>query len=197
MTMDEFERLTGFHPTLPHYEEIEKRYMAFNGDKQAFCMAYKDNKDGMADSIARAAFMKELNEKQILYKQIGEKDKEIECLRRKLEREQEWKPYESDHNVKQADYERLASSVPGCARYMTDEEAIEWICSEFDFSPSKIAIIHEIDEEEINRHRQCRKTGKKIDRRPVYCATDYHYIRFNTSRWCYEVWNGQLRPFYC
>jgi hypothetical protein len=80
---------------------------------------------------------------------------------------------------------------------MTDEEAIEWICSEFDFDPSKITIIHEIDAEEANRHHQCRKTGAKIDRRPIYCATDYHYIRFNTSRWYYEVWNDQLRPFYC
>ena len=80
---------------------------------------------------------------------------------------------------------------------MTDDEAIHWICDEFDFDPSKITIIHEIDEYEINRHRQLRKTGRKIDRRPVYCATDYHYIRFNTSRWYYEVWNDQLRPFYC
>jgi hypothetical protein len=58
--------------------------------------------------------------------------------------------------------------------------------SEFDFDPSKVTILHEIDEYEINRHRQLSRTGKKIDRRPVYCATDYHYIRFNTSRFYYE-----------
>ena len=79
---------------------------------------------------------------------------------------------------------------------MTDEEAKDWICSEFDFDRDKIIILHEIDEYEINRHRQLRKTGRKIDRRPVYCATDYHYIRFNTSRWYYEVWNDTLCPFY-
>ena len=81
---------------------------------------------------------------------------------------------------------------------MTDDEAIHWICDEFDFDPSEITIIHEIDEYEINRHRQLRKTGRKIDRRPVYCATDYHYIRFNVGRgaWQWEAWNGQIRPFW-
>lgn len=125
-----------------------------------------------------------------------EQDRSAKLLER-LDREQEWKPYESDRNVKQADYERLARSVPNGAHYMTDDEAKDWICSEFDFDRDKITIIHEIDEEEVNRHHQCRSTGKKLDRRPVYCATDYHYIRFNTSHWYYEVWNDSLRPFYC
>ena len=82
---------------------------------------------------------------------------------------------------------------------MTDAEALDWICSEFSFDRSKVTILHEIDEYEVNRHNQLRRTGKKIDRRPVYCATDYHYIRFNVGRstsWMWEAWNGQLRPFY-
>lgn len=123
--------------------------------------------------------------------------KKVSKLEAALEKEQEWKIYESTRNVKQSEYERLASSVPNGAHYMTDDEAKDWICSEFDFDRDKITIIHEIDEEEVNRHHQCRRTGKKIDRRPVYCATDYHYIRFNTSHWYYEVWNGSLCPFYC
>ena len=110
-----------------------------------------------------------------------------------------WKPYEMRENVTQADYAKLAEGAENgnCSYYMTDEEAKDWICSEFDFDRSKITILHEVDEWEINRHGQLRKTGKKIDRRPVYCATDYHYIRFNTSRWYYEVWNDMLRPYYC
>jgi len=122
--------------------------------------------------------------------------KKVSKLEAALEKEQEWKIYESDRNVKQAEYERLASSVPHGAHYMTDDEAKDWICREFDFDRDKVIIIHEIDEYEINRHRQLRKTDRKIDRRPVYCATDYHYIRFNTSHWYYEVWNDTLRPFY-
>lgn len=107
MMREEFEKRTGFYPSQSLYEIIEKHYTEFDGDKDAFCKAYKKDADGLATKIQ-----------------------------------------------------------------------------------------HEIDEYEINRHHQLRKTGKKIDRRPVYCATDYHYIRFNTSRWYYEVWNDQLRPFY-
>lgn len=138
----------------------------------------------------------EADNKRLLELVEKEQDRSAQLFQR-LDREQEWQPYESDRNVKQADYERLASGVPNGAHYMTEEEAKDWICSEFDFDRDKITIIHEIDEEEINRHYQCRKTGRKIDRRPVYCATDYHYIRFNTSRWYYEVWNDTLCPFYC
>ncbi len=67
---------------------------------------------------------------------------------------------------------------------MTDDEAIRWICDEFDFDPSKITILHEIDEYEVNRHHRLRKTGRKIDRRPVYCATDYHYHELDSGRRC-------------
>ena len=139
MMIEEFEKRTGFYPTLVQYEAIERAYMDFDGDKDAFCKAYKKNAD-------------------------------------------------------------LAESVPGgAARYMTNAEALDWICSEFGFDRSKVTILHEIDEYEVNRHHQLRRTGKKIDRRPVYCATDYHYIWFNVGRgngWMWEAWNGQLRPFY-
>lgn len=132
-------------------------------------------------------------------KELAARDRRIEELTEKLDKELEWKPYEDNENVSQADYEKLAAGADTgrCSHYMTDEEATRWICDEFDFDPAKITIVHEIDEYEVNRHWQLRKTGKKIDRRPVYCATDYHYIRFNASRWFYEIWNGQLRPFYC
>ena len=112
----------------------------------------------------------------------------------------EFRSYEDTHNITQEQYADLAESVPGgAARYMTDAEALDWICSEFGFDRSKVTILHEIDEYEVNRHHQLRRTGKKVDRRPIYCATDYHYIRFNVGRgtgWMWEAWNGQLRPFY-
>ena len=129
--------------------------------------------------------------------EITRRDIEIERLKKELEREQEWKPYEDTHNITQEQYTGLAESVPGgAAHYMTDAEALDWVCSEFGFDRSKVMILHEIDEYEINRNHQLRRTGKKIDRRPVYCATDYHYIRFNVGRNWWECWNGQLRPFY-
>lgn len=198
MMREEFERLTGFYPTSDLYAAIEVAYMDFEGDKTEFCKAYAANKDGMAEAIQRAVDMAILKAGQEHTTELTRRDIQIAKLEKELEREKEWKPHEISGNVPQADYERLAQGAESgrCSHYMTDAEAIAWICDEFDFDPSKITILHEIDEYEINRHQQLRKTGRKIDRRPVYCATDYHYIRFNTSRWFYEVWNGSLRPFY-
>lgn len=205
MMREEFEQRTGFLPSMSLYEVIEKYYTSFGGDQALFCKAYTENADGLASQIQHEADMQRVysqkeNEKVIgnFKSQIAELEKVLESMKKALEREQEWKPYEIKQNVAQADYEKLAHGADAgrCCHYMTDREAIEWICEEFDFNPSKITIIHEIDEYEINRHNQLRRTGRKIDRRPVYCASDYHYIRFNTSHWYYEVWNGQLRPFY-
>lgn len=196
MMIEEFESRTGFYPSQDFYSFIEDAYTESDLDKDAFCKAYLKNDGGIAEKIQNKVNMANFKEGREHTAGITRRGIEIERLKKELEREQEWKPYESNHNVKQADYERLASSVPNGAHYMTDEEAKDWICDEFDFDRSKITILHEIEEEEVNRHRQCRKTGRKIDRRPIYCATDYHYIRFNTSRWYYEVWNDSLCPFY-
>lgn len=200
MMIQEFESRTGFYPSQDLYSFIEAAYMESNLDKDTFCKAFVENENGMAEAIARKASIIKIiasdkAEKESSVK-VSELEKQVERLKAQIDREQEWKPYESDRNVKQADYERLASSVPNGAHYMTDEEAKDWICDEFDFDRSKTTILHEVDEEEVNRHHQCRKTGRKLDRRPVYCATDYHYIRFNTRNWYYEVWNDALCPFF-
>lgn len=203
MMIQEFEERTGFHPSMELYDEIEKAYMESDLDKDTFCKDYKQNKNGIAEAIARRATISAISESSKAKKEaagkISELEKQVQRLTEQLERELEWKPYEMRGNVSQADYAKLAQGAESgkFSHYMTDEEAKDWICNEFDFDRSKITIIHEVDEWEINRHSQLRKTGKKIDRRPVYCATDYHYIRFNTSRWYYEVWNDQLRPYYC
>ena len=195
MMIEEFEKRTGFYPTLVQYEAIERAYMDFNGDKDAFCKAYKKN----AERIQQEVNMATLKAQRDQAAELDRRDIEIERLKAELEREQEWKPYEDTHNVTQAQYTDLAESVPGgAARYMTDAEALDWVCSEFGFDRSKVTILHEIDGYEVNRHNRLRRTGKKIDRRPIYCATDYHYIRFNVGRgaWQWEAWNGQIRPFW-
>ena len=197
MMIEEFEKRTGFYPTLVQYEAIERAYMDFDGDKDAFCKAYKKNADGMAERIQREVNMATFKAQRDQVAELSRRDIEIERLKKELEREQEWKPYEDTHNITQEQYTGLAESVPGgAAHYMTDAEALDWVCSEFGFDRSKVMILHEIDEYEINRNHQLRRTGKKIDRRPVYCATDYHYIRFNVGRNWWECWNGQLRPFW-
>lgn len=197
MMIEEFEKRTGFYPTLVQYAAIERVYMEFDGDKDDFCKAYKKNADGIAERIQREVNMATFKAQRDQAAELTRRDAEIERLKKELEREQEWKPYEDTHNITQAQYTELAESIPsGAAHYMTDAEALDWICSEFGFDRSKVMILHEIDEYEINRNHQLRRTGKKIDRRPVYCATDYHYIRFNVGRNWWECWNGQLRPFY-
>lgn len=118
----------------------------------------------------------------------------IKRLESDLEREQEWQPHESNLNVKQADYDNLASA--GGTRILTDEEAQRLIADEFGFELAKITILHSVYKEEINRHRHCRRVGE-ISRPPVYNATDWNYIRFDCAGWYYEMHDGSLRPFYC
>ena len=199
MMLSEFEQRTGYYPAAKEYEAIERAYMEFNGDKDTFCKAYKKNADGIAERIQREVNLAAFKQDRSQAAEIARRDAEIKRLREQLDRELEWKPYEFSQNIPQADYAGLAGCIPsGAAHYMTDDEALEWICTEFGFDRSKVTILHEIDEQEINRHHQCRPTGRKIDRRPIYYATDYHYIRFNVGRgaWQWEAWNGGLRPFY-
>ena len=205
MEVKEFEQRTGYFPSLEEYRVIENHYMDFAGDKDAFCKAYIKNQGGLAEKIQRETDDQRISA-QVQTNKIMEQFKntidkmedQIAKLETQIEQEQEWMPYTSAQNVAQSEYEELAKGAE-CGRfsnYMTDADAIAWICDEFDFDPQKITIIHEVNEYEVNRHHQLRKTGRKIDRRPVYCATDYHYIRFNTRRNYYEILNGELRPFF-
>lgn len=57
MMIQEFEKLTGIYPTADLYAVIEAAYMEFDGDKTAFCKAYKSNKNGIAEKIQREANM--------------------------------------------------------------------------------------------------------------------------------------------
>lgn len=189
MMMSEFIERTGFEPTAAEYEKIEEEYYRFDGDKNEFCKSWKKN-GGIEQTCRDRA-------KQIerLQSQIGEMEKElmkqINDLTQQLEREQEWKPYTDSHNFKQTDYDHLASS----GRIMTDEEAIRWIADEFGFREDKIKIIHEVPEYQINRHNRLRRTGKMIDRRPLYDATDWNYVRFDVGNWMYECVDDELHHF--
>lgn len=99
MMIQEFEQLTGIYTTMQMYGHIEKAYADFNGDKQEFCTAYKENRDGMAERIQAAAnreFYKNETENEKTKKDLvdvivklkaeNEKLKEIRIqLREKLE----------------------------------------------------------------------------------------------------------------
>ena len=204
MMLSEFVERTGFEPMPAEYAKIEEAYCGFNGDKDAFCKAFVAGDGEKRIYQARAAEIDRLNGKildldKTFQQSSAEYERRLAFFQAELDRELEWKPYEFTQNIPQAEYAELAKCVDsGSARYMTDDEALDWVCREFGFDRSQVTILHEINEQEINRHNLCRASGRKIDRRPVYCATDYHYIRFNAGcgAWQWEVWNGQIRPFY-
>lgn len=204
MMLSEFVERTGFEPTPAEYAKIEEAYCSYDGHKDAFCMAFINGDGEKKIYQARAAEIDRLNGKllemdKMIQQSSADYERQLAVLRAELDKELEWKPYEFSQNIPQAEYAELAKCVDsGSARYMTDDEALDWVCQEFGFDRSQVTILHEIDEQEINRHNLCRASGRKIDRRPVYCATDYHYIRFNAGRgaWQWEVWNGQMRPFW-
>ena len=204
MMLSEFVERTGFEPLPFEYEKIEAAYYDFDGDKDAFCKAFVEGDGERKIYQARAAEIDRLSGKILEMDKAAKKDGEeyerrLAFFQAELDKEQEWKPYEFTQNVSQAEYTKLVKCIAGeSAHYMTDDEALDWICREFGFDRSQVTILHEIDEQEINRHNHCRASGRKLDRRPVYCATDYHYIRFNAGNgaWQWEARDGQIRPFY-
>ncbi len=103
MMREEFEQRTGFLPTLSLYSIIEKYYMNFDGDKDAFCKAYKKNADGIATMIQHEADMQEVNAQIAAEKAAKDYEARIAELEKALEREQEWKPYEDTDNVQHPD----------------------------------------------------------------------------------------------
>ena len=110
MMIHEFEKLTGFHPTADLYKAIEHAYMEFDGDKTEFCKAYVENRDNLASGIARAVDAADQELALRVNSTIKELEKQNALLTKKLEAEQEWKPYEDTDNVAQADYEKLAGA---------------------------------------------------------------------------------------
>lgn len=98
-------------------------------------------------------------------------------------------------NMTTADYVRLEKA----GDEMTEERAKILINDEFAFEASRIKILYEV---EIDTTEPGAKylAFKKVPRKPLYCATDWNYIRFNV-RGCagelyYEMINGNLREVY-
>lgn len=192
MTIKEFEQLTGFYPSPRFYAVIDQAYMEYAGDKTAFCKAYKDNVDCLAGQIQLRATILEVEATNEAESRVNELKKQIADLTKKLEIEQEWKPYEDADNVAQADYEKLAGD--SSTEVMDDEKAKALLYDWFGFAIDRIKIHHAVPVYEVNRHRQLRKAGE-LDRRPLYNATDWNYIRFECGLMSYELTDGELRMF--
>lgn len=117
---------------------------------------------------------------------------EIAQLRKQVEKEQEWKSYTDKDNVAQEDYEKLAKQSD--TRFLSDGVAKELLYNRFGFAKEQVTIHRSVPKYEVNRHCQLRTIGT-IDRRPVYNATDWNYIRFDCGAMSYELFNDNLRFF--
>ena len=192
MMIEEFEKLTGIFPSAALYSHIEAAYMEFNGDKVAFCKAYKKNEDGLAEKIQRAANMEAFKLQTKAADEAAAAQAQISKLEKQLEREQEWKPYDDTNNHPQAEYDKLKADRD--TQVLSDEEAKALLYDWYGFAKEKIRIHRTIPQYEVNRHRQLRQIGE-IDRAPLYNATDWNYIRFDCGCMSYELVNDDLRPF--
>lgn len=200
MTREEFEKRTGIYVPENFYAVIEKAYLDFKGDKDAFCVAYKNNADGLASGIQRRAELLEVEMQSASDKraedykaQIAEMKKSIEELEKSLEQEMEWQPYEDKNNVSQSDYEDMAERP--YMEHLSDLQAKGILSEQFGFLKGRITIVHEIQRYEVNRHHVLRVVGE-YRREPLYVASDWNYIRFNCGSVSYELFNGELRFFY-
>lgn len=200
MMLHEFTDLTGFEPSVEEYVEIEKQYYAFDGDKKAFCSHFVRSGgvqkvyDRRLETINRLRSEKTETEKNLM-RTIREKDDQIARLEADMEKEQEWQPFEDEHNASQAEYEKLEKAG---ARELSDEEAADMIADEFGFDRSKIVIVHEVARTEISRHRRIRKAGV-FERKALFEAWDWNYIVFNVRgnvTHGYEMRNGELQQYW-
>jgi hypothetical protein len=192
MLKEEFEKLTGIFPSEEIYRHIEHAYYAFEGTKQDFCKAYKNNMEGISQKIQFTADQAIAQFYQQYKTELLNKDKiicELSCM---LERELEWQPYIDTNNVCETDYAKLKNQ-PG-TRILSDDEAKELLYNWYGFAKEKILILHSVPVYEINRHHQFRIVGE-TEREPLYNATDWNYIRFDCGCMCYELENDNLQLF--
>lgn len=201
MTIKEFTQRTGFYPTYEHYKFIEKSYMNFDGDKDAFCKAFRENTDGIAEKITREVerFIEEqtelgMHEHDAMEERIARQADIINDLQTKLDAELEWTPCkDAGTRMTQRDYVKLRED--GFTKTMTDEEAANFIAEELGFNAERVKIIRKAETYEVNKHHRMR-VAETYEREPLYESTDWNYVRFNVNGVEYEYVNGQLE-LYC
>ena len=201
MNIKEFAERTGFYPTYEHYKFIEKSYMDFDGDKDAFCKVYKSNENGLAEKIAREVerYIEDqtelgMHEHDAMEERLNAQQKEIEKLKAQLDAELEWTTCKNaGTQMTQRDYVKLKED--SFTKMMTDEEAANFIAEELGFNAERVKIIHTVETFEVNKHRWMR-AAETYEREPLYESTDWNYVRFDVNGIEYEYIDGQLE-MYC
>lgn len=200
MQIKEFVERTGFEPTFEEYGRIEKAYMEFDGDKDAFCKAFVEAGGEHSMYVARALQIANQQSQIIdLQKALQQRSKEYENkiakLQAELDAELEWQPC---HNIgtslPQPEYEKLANQPD--TKIFSLEEAIDFISRKCGFDPAKITITNTVKTYEINKHHRTR-VAQAFIRESLYNATDWNYICFSCAGYEYEYIDGQLFFYDC
>jgi len=193
MMMQEFIDRTGFEPSIEEYKEIEEAYYRFDGNKDAFCKRWKE--DGGADRLAKERLRQIEALKKELASEKERANKEILKLTSALDKELNWIPSDNTGtNMQQERYEHLQNSTGTVV--MTEVDAKDFLNREVGFDIKKIEIVETVSEYEVNKYRRLRVSGS-YERKPLYNASDWNYIRFNCAGWQYEFINGRLEPYLC
>ena len=202
----EFEKLTGFFLSREMYDVIEKYYYNFDGDKAVFCDAYKNNLNGLAESIQyetekvrRCKSQAAAKREKEFTDEIQQLKRQIEELKQQLEDEEEWQPYCERDNFSQDAYLHLLESCKksSSSQGFTHLSVYDWkryLSDRFGFQEERVKIIETVPRYEINRHHVLRQAGE-YERKPLWVATDWNYCRFNCGCMEYEFYNGRLCLF--
>lgn len=199
MTIREFEILTGFHPSAAHYEVIEQDYNSSQLDKHEYCDAYRADKDGIAERLARLADKcalerdnKHADELKASFTEIKLLHDRLAEAKAQLDRELDWKPAKDiGTNMSEHEYQLLADDTAP----MSELDAIRRIAQECGFDMSKISIVTKVQTFDKNKYGKCRVSAE-FERQPVWASSDWNYIRFDCAGMQWEIVNDELFPYF-
>lgn len=193
MLITEFEALTGIYPSAETYCEIEKQYVNFHGNKQEFCKAYVENRDGLATKIQTLANMAACRREKEKNQEIGNLQSIIQKLKEKIGRldaKLGWMPYDGNTVMSDDEYSNLAKT----GQVMTKEDALDFLNREFGFAKEAVQLSFAVPYLEKDFQGTIRQVEGKHprERQAVYAATDDNYVRFECGGYTYECVNGNL-----
>ena len=199
MTIREFEVLTGFHPSTALYEVIEQDYNSSQLDKYEYCEAYKADKDGIAERLARLADKcawerdnKHADELKASFTEIKLLHDRLAEAKAQLDRELDWHPAtDIGNNMSENEYQLLADDTAP----MSELDAIRRITQECGFDMACIELVQTVETFDKNKYGKCRVSGT-FSRLPVWASTDWNYIRFQVCGNQWEIVNGELMAYY-
>ena len=187
MLYSEFVTLTETEVSDEEYRYIEQSYYDSELDKAEFCKLWKTDAE-CGRWAAELALRRKLDR---MTEELKDREKKIAKLEEQLDREQEWKPSDrAGTHMSQDKYLKLRAAGDNICY----DTAKNIVAKEFGFQIDKIEIITEVETFEVSRHYRLRRKDT-FTREPLYCSTDWNYIRFNVGNLRYEMINGELEQY--